>query len=198
MCRWFACTQYTSMYWFRVGHRLEICQKIYTTGFWLSPCLSLSLCGSLWLSLALCDSHSGSRWLYLALTVSLPVSLWLSMAPCNSHSGSLWLSQALTGSYWITPCLSLALYCSLWLPFWFPLALTATLWLTLALSGSKLLSNFAYTVLDRPLLGSQRRCHAESLYPGLLLCVVGSRETIRVGKCSVCVWCLPLSSISYH
>ena len=27
----------------------------------------------------------------LALTGSLPVSLWLSMALCDSHSGSLWL-----------------------------------------------------------------------------------------------------------
>ena len=56
-------------------------------------------------------------------------------------------------------------------PFWLPLALTATLWLTLALSGSLLLTNFAYTVLDwlsGPLLGSQRRCHADALYPGLV------------------------------
>ena len=50
------------------------------------------------------------------------------------------------------------------------LALTATLWLTLALSGSLLLSYFAYTVLDQlsgPLFGSQRRCQADALYPGL-------------------------------
>ena len=50
------------------------------------------------------------------------------------------------------------------------MALTATLWLTLALSGSLLLSNFAYTVLDRlsgPLLDSQRRCHADALSPAL-------------------------------
>ena len=62
---------------------------------------------------------------------------------------SLRLSLALSGSYWISPCLSLALYGSLLLPLWLPLVLTATLWLTLALSGSLLLSNFAYTVLDR-------------------------------------------------
>ena len=165
MCRWFACTQYTSMYWFRVGHRLEICQKIYTTGFWLSPCLSLSLCGSLWLSLALCDSHSGSRWLYLALTVSLPVSLWLSMAPCNSHSGSLWLSQALTGSRWLL--------------LWFPLTLTATLWLTLAVSCS-LIS------LIQSLIGSQDPCSALSaaatLMHFVLVCLLFSSTYV--------IWCL--------
>ena len=99
-----------------------------------------------------CDSHSGSLWLPLALTCSLRLSL------------------ALSGSYWISPCLSLALYGSLWLPLWLSLALTATLWHTLALSGSLLLSNFAYTALDRltgPLLGSHRRCHDDALYPAL-------------------------------
>ena len=38
------------------------------------------------------------------------------------------------------------------------------------LSGSLLLSNFAYTALDRltgPLLGSHRRCHDDALYPAL-------------------------------
>ena len=79
---------------------------------------------------------------------------------------------ALSESYWISPCLSLALYGSLWLPLWLPLALTATLWLTLALSGPLLPFNFAYIVLDRlsgPLLGSQRRCHADSLCSGLAI-----------------------------
>ena len=74
-------------------------------------------------------------------------------------------------SYWISPCLSLALYGSLWLPFWLSLALTATLWHTLALSGSLLLSYFAYTALDQltgPLLGSQRWCHDDALSPTLL------------------------------
>ena len=36
-----------------------------------------------------------------------------------------------------------------------------------------MLSNFAYTVLDRlsgPLLGSQRRCHADALSPALGTC----------------------------
>ena len=97
--------------------------------------------------MALCDSHSGSHWLLLAL------------------SGFQWLSLALTGSLPVSLWLSLAL---LWLPLWLSLALTATLWHTLALSGSLLLS---YTVLDRPsgpLLGSQRRCHADALSPALL------------------------------
>ena len=50
------------------------------------------------------------------------------------------------------------------------LALNATLWYTLALSGSLLLSNSAYTALDRltgPLLGSHRWCHDDALYPAL-------------------------------
>ena len=45
------------------------------------------------------------------------------------------------------------------------------LYLALALSSSLLLYNFTYTVLDRlsgPLLGSQRRCHADALCPGLV------------------------------
>ena len=64
-----------------------------------------SLPVSLWLSMTLCDSHSGSLWLYLAvsdfhwlslaLTGYLPVSLWLSLALCDSHSGPLWLTIAL-------------------------------------------------------------------------------------------------------
>ena len=92
------------------------------------------------------------------------------MALCDSHSGSNLLSQAFAGSYWISPYLSLALYGSLWLSVTPTLALNATLWHTLALSGSLLLSNFAYTVLDwlsGPLLGSQR--HADALCPSLLL-----------------------------
>ena len=59
---------------------------------------------------------------------------------------------------------------SLWLSVTPTLALTATLWLTLALSDSLLLSNFAYAILDwlpGPLLGSQRRCHADALSPAL-------------------------------
>ena len=66
--------------------------------------------------------------------------------------------------------IKMALYGSLWLPLWLSKALTATLWHTLALCGSQLLSNFTYTVLDwlsGPLLGSQHRCHADSLSPAL-------------------------------
>ena len=69
------------------------------------------------------------------------------------------------------------LYGTLWLPLWLSLALTATLWHTLALSGSLLLSNFAYTALDRltgPLLGSHRRCHDGALYPALQVAEVGA------------------------
>ena len=76
-------------------------------------------------------------------------------------------------------CISLAPYGSLWLPLLLSLALTATLWHTLALSGSLLLSNFVYTVLDRlsgPLLGSQRRCHADALCPCLLLSSIKSNH----------------------
>ena len=35
-----------------------------------------------------------------SLTGSLPVSLWLSMALCDSHSGSHWLSPPLSGLLW--------------------------------------------------------------------------------------------------
>jgi len=62
-------------------------------------------------------------------------------------------------SYWLLLDLCLSLSGSLWLSVTPSLALTATLWHTLALSGSLLLSNFAYTALDRltgPLLGSHR------------------------------------------
>ena len=77
------------------------------------------------LSMALCDSHSGSlwhlltlsafHWLSLALTRSLPVSLWLSMGLCDSHSGSHWLSLPLSGILWPS------------------LAHSGPLWLTIAL-----------------------------------------------------------------
>ena len=60
----------------------------------MTPTLAPS--GSLWLLLTL----SGFHWLSLALTGSLPVSLWLSMALCDSHSGSHWLSLPLSGILW--------------------------------------------------------------------------------------------------
>ena len=66
-------------------------------------------------------------------------------------SGCLYLTLISSGSNWLS------------------------LWLSLALTGSLLvsllLSNFAYTVLDRlsgPLLGSQRRRHADALSPALI------------------------------
>ena len=102
--------------------------------------------------------------------LSLSGSLWLFVTPTLAPFGFNLLSQAFTGSHWLLLDLSLALYGSLWLPFWLSLALTATLWHTLALSGSLMLSNFAYTSLDRltgPLLGSHRRCQDDELYPSL-------------------------------
>ena len=92
------------------------------------------------------------------------------MTPTLAPSGSNLLSQAFTGSLWLLLDLSLPPSGSLWLSVTPTLALTATLWHTLALSGSLLLSNFAYTALDRltgPLLGSHRRCHDDALYPAL-------------------------------
>ena len=90
-------------------------------------------------SLALTGSLCGSLWLLLALSLSLSVTPTLAPFGSLALNGSLRLSLALSGSYWISPCLSLALYGSLWLPLWLPLTLTATVWLTLALSGSLLL-----------------------------------------------------------
>ena len=72
--------------------------------------------------------------------------------------------------------LSLSFNGSLWLQLWLSVALTATLWHTLVLSGSLLLSNFAYTAFDwltGPLLGSQRRCHDDALSPALLKAQLG-------------------------
>ena len=74
----------------------------------------------------------------------------ISLAYSPAHSGLL------SGSKWLSvvPCWSRSgFHCSL------------------PLSGSLLVSNFAYTVLAwlaRSLLGSQRCCHESSLYQGLL------------------------------
>ena len=90
-------------------------------------------------------------WLTLTLSGSLSGSLWLSLARCLAHSGSLWLSLA----------------CS-------P-ALSGSLLLALALSGSLLLSEFAYNILarlTRPLLSSQQRCCAATLYAALCMCII--------------------------
>ena len=113
---------------------------------------SLRLSPALWLL----QDLSGSYWLSVAPIGSLPFSFWLSVALCDSHSGSHWLSLPLSGILWPSP----AYYCSLILLKYSPCsALTALAWL----SG--------------PLLGSQRRCHADALYPGL-----GMGEELRDSK----------------
>ena len=58
---------------------------------------------------------------------------------------------------------------SLWLTLRLPLALFATFWLILALTGLQLLFLFLQILarLTRPLLVSQHRCHADTLYPDL-------------------------------
>ena len=120
-------------------------------------------------------SEASLFFVTLALSLSLFGSLLLTVSPTLAPSGSNLLSQAFTGFLWLLLDLSLSLSCSLWLSVTPTLALTCfsptTIWHTLALSGSLLLSNFVYTVLDRlsgPLLGSQRRCHADALSPALL------------------------------
>ena len=85
------------------------------------------------------------------------VDLWLSLAHCPAHSGSLWLAVRLT----------LALSGPLWLSLACSPALFGSLLLALALSSSL----FAYKVLawlTRPLLSSQQRCCAATLYAGLM------------------------------
>ena len=77
---------------------------------------------------------------------SIKLNLDFSLCNQEAHSGSLWLSLA----------------CS-------P-ALSGSPLLALALSGSLLLSEFAYNILarlTRPLLSSQRRCCAATLYAAL-------------------------------
>ena len=88
-------------------------------------------------------------------------------------------------SVWLLLDLSLSLSGSLWLSVTPTLALTATLWHTLALSGSLLLSNFAYTVLDRlsgRLLGFQRRCYANALSPALVCKILRYYDTFDRGN----------------
>ena len=46
--------------------------------------------------------RQASFLLSLALTGILPVSLWLSMALCDSHSGSHCHSLAYSGPLWLT------------------------------------------------------------------------------------------------
>ena len=80
---------------------------------------------------------------YCILTFRDSGSLWLSLASCPALS---LLSLAHSGSLWLAARLSLA-----------P---SGSLWLSQALSGSLLLSKFAYQSLarlTRPLLSSERR-----------------------------------------
>ena len=46
------------------------------------------------------DVRLASFMLSLALIGYLPVSLWLSLALCDSHSGSHWLSLSFSGILW--------------------------------------------------------------------------------------------------
>ena len=73
-------------------------------------------------------------------------------------------------------------------------ALTATLWHTLALSGSLLLSNFAYTArFTGSLLSSHCRCHDDALYPALVLLDIRQKDLMyQLSSSNV----LPLLSIS--
>ena len=64
-------------------------------------------------SLALTGSPCGSLWLLMALSLSLSGSVWLSVTPILAPSSSNLLSQAFTGSLWLLLDLSLALYGSL-------------------------------------------------------------------------------------
>ena len=103
-------------------------------------------CGkSLWLILALCGLLSGSIW--------LPLAHWLALQLSVATYGYLWLSLALIGPLWLsvahTPAPTGSLCHS-------P-AHSDSLWLTIA-------GKFC---LYQSLLGSQRRCHADTLYPGL-------------------------------
>ena len=104
---WIRLSAHLQPFFWPIGRILTIFDKKYRILRVLFDCFATKQClGMLWL-------------LLVSLSGSLPVSLWLSMALCDSHSGSLWLPLALTyslrlsltlsGSYWISPCLSLAL-----------------------------------------------------------------------------------------
>ena len=107
---------------------------------WLSPCLFLGLYGSQWLP------------------------LWLPLAPAGSNllSQAFTGSLALTGSLPVSLCLSMALCDSHSGSYWLSLPLSGILWPSLAHYCS-LIS------LTQSLISSQRRCHADTLYPGLPL-----------------------------
>ena len=121
-------------------------------------------------------THRDKRESYLTTKQYLGMlkcSPWLSVTPTLAPSGSYLLSQPFTGSLWLLLDLSLSLSGSLWPSVTPILALTGSHCNSLAYSGPlrlTILSNFAYTVLDRlsgPLIGSQRRCHADALSPAL-------------------------------
>ena len=86
-------------------------------------------------------------------------SLWLSVTSTLAPSGSNLLSQAFTGSLWLLLDHSLSLSGSL------SLSVTPTLVLTGSHCHS--LANSGPLWLLGPLLGSQRRCHADTLSPAL-------------------------------
>ena len=65
----------------------------------VSPCLSVALYGSLWLSVTPTLAPAGSIWLSLSLSLSLYGSLWLPATPTLALSGSLRLLLALGDSY---------------------------------------------------------------------------------------------------
>ena len=71
---------------------------------------TLAPSGSYFLS----QAFTGSLWLLLDLSLSLSGSLWLSVTPTLAPSGSNLLSQAFTGSLWLLLDLSLSLSGSLW------------------------------------------------------------------------------------
>ena len=90
-------------------------------------------------------------------------SLWLTGSLPGSLPGSLWPSLDLTGSLRCSPWIYVAQTLAST-----ALALSAALCLTMAHSCSLVF----YTVHDwltRPLLGSQLCCHADTLYPGLMM-----------------------------
>ena len=88
---------------------------------------------------------------------------------------------------------------SLWLSLACSPALSGSLLLALALSGSLLLSEFAYNILarlTRPLLSSQRRCCAATLYAGLprhTLCIIHTTPyQTRTFRCTRATYIPPI------
>ena len=90
-------------------------------------------------------------------------SLWLTGSLPGSLPGSLWPSLDLTGSLRCSPWFYVAQTLAST-----ALALSAALCLTMAHSCS-LVFYAVHDWLTRPLLGSQLCCHADTLYPGLMM-----------------------------